>query len=164
MRAVRVHAFLGAVALMGLTACGPSHTGETYNRAEMQRAGAVSAGRIVAIEEAPIEGSSSGIGTVGGGVAGAVAGSAIGSGRGSILAGVGGAIIGAVVGNAVERSVTSGKAVRFYVQQENGQLINVVQTNEANLQINERVLIVDGGGKTRLTRDTGAATTPPAPR
>lgn len=146
---------LPAVALaLSLAACGPSRTGETYSRSELQRAGAVQAGRIIAVEDVPVSGTSSGIGTVGGGVTGGVLGSRIGNGgTGSILAGVGGAIIGAIAGNAIERGVTSGSATRFHVQMDDGAVINVVQTNEAGLQTGDRVTVYEGAGKTRLARE-----------
>jgi outer membrane lipoprotein SlyB len=125
----------------------------------MQRAGPVQSGRIIAVEDLSVSGSSSGIGTIGGAVAGGVLGSQIGHGTGSVLAGIGGSIVGAIAGNAIERGITSGKGTRFHVQVDNGPVINVVQTNEANLQTGDRVTILDGGGKTRLERETS----PPAP-
>ena len=157
---VRVPALL-AVAMVSLAACGPSHTGGTYSRSDMQRGGPVQAGRIIAVEDMAVSGSGSGIGTIGGGVAGGVLGSTIGrsGSTGSILAGVGGAIIGAIAGNAIEQGITSGKGTRFHVELDNGQVINVVQTNEANLQTGDRVTVLEGGGKTRLARE-GAS--PPA--
>lgn len=154
-----------AAALLSLavTACGPQHTGETYSRGDMQRGGAVLAGRIIAVDDVPVSGAGSGIGTVGGGVAGATIGSALAHGRtGSILAGVGGAIIGAIAGNAIEQGITRGQGTRFVVQLDNGQVINVVQTNEANLQTGDRVTVLEGGGKTRLARENGPP--PPDPR
>jgi outer membrane lipoprotein SlyB len=143
-----------AAAVLSLAACGPSHTGETYSRSELQRAGQIHHGRIIAIEDTPVSGTSSGIGTVGGAVAGGVIGSSIARGRtGSALAGVGGAIVGAIAGTAIERGITSGGATRFHVQMDDGSVINVVQTNEANLQTGDRVTVFEGGGKTRLARE-----------
>lgn len=137
-----------------LAACGPSRTGETYSRSELQRAGAVQAGRIIAVEDVPVSGTSSGIGTVGGGVTGGVLGSTIGNGgTGSILAGIGGAIIGAIAGNAIEQGISSGGATRFHVQMDDGSVINVVQTNEAGIRTGDRVTVYEGAGKTRLARE-----------
>lgn len=150
---VRIPVLL-AVVTLALAACGPSQTGETYKPSELQRGGTVHSGRIIAVEDVPVSGTSSGIGTVGGGVAGGVIGASIVHGRtGSILAGVGGAIVGAVAGNAIEQGITSGRATRFHIQMDDGQVINVVQTNEANLQTGDRVTVLEGGGKTRLTRE-----------
>lgn len=148
---------LMVAALLSVAACGPSQTGETYSRSEMQRGGTVEAGRIISVEDVPVSGSGSGIGTIGGGVAGGVLGASLARGRtGSILAGVGGAIIGSLAGNAIEQGMTGGKGTRFHVQLDSGPVINVVQTNEANLQTGDRVTVMEGGGKTRLARETGA--------
>jgi outer membrane lipoprotein SlyB len=145
------------MAVLSVAACGPSHTGETYKRDEMQRGGSVQAGRIIAVEDVPVSGSTSGIGAIGGGVAGgAIGASAVRGSTGSILAGVAGAIIGSIAGNAIEEGITKGRGTRFHVQMDNGEVINVVQTNEANLQTGDRVIVLEGGGKTRLARETGS--------
>ena len=152
---------LMTMAVLSLAACGPSHTGETYSRSEMQRGGVVQAGRIIAVEDVPISGTTSGIGAIGGGVAGGAIGASIPRGTtGSILAGVGGAIIGSIAGNAIEEGITKGRGTRFHVQLDSGPVINVVQTNEANLQTGDRVTVMEGGGKTRLAREGSA----PPPR
>ncbi len=151
---VRLGLALGLLA--ALAACGPQRS-DAYSRGELQRPGTVETGQIVAMEDVPVDGTSTGIGRLGGGVAGGVAGSAIGSGgRGSIITAVIGAVGGAFAGDAIERGVTSGTATRFYVRRDDGSVINVVQTNEARLQVGERVMMLEGGGKLRLTRD-GAA-------
>ncbi len=145
------------MALLSVSACGPSHTGETYSRGDMQRGGIVQTGRIIAVENVPISGTTSGIGAIGGGVAGGAIGASIPRGTtGSILAGVGGAIIGSIAGNAIEEGITRGKGTRFHVQLDSGPVINVVQTNEANLQTGDRVTVMEGGGKTRLAREGSA--------
>ncbi len=152
-----------AAMIWGLAACGPTRTGDTYGRGEVQRAGPVEVGRIVGAEDVPVEGAPTGIGTVGGAVAGGVVGSAIGGrGYGGLVTGVVGAIGGALAGQAIERGATGGVATRFYVQRDGGGVINVVQTNEAGLQVGERVLLLEGGGKTRLARE-GATPRAPGP-
>ncbi|MBM3622207.1 MAG: hypothetical protein FJX20_16110 [Alphaproteobacteria bacterium] len=143
-----------------LAACGPQQSA-SYSRGELQRPGFVEAGQIVAMEDVPVDGTSTGIGRLGAGVAGGVAGSAIGGGgRGSIITAVIGAVGGAFAGDAIERGVTSGTATRFYVRRDDGSLINVVQTNENRLQVGDRVMMIEGGGKLRLTRDSGAVGRP----
>lgn len=152
--AVRLGLALGLVG--ALSACGPSQSA-SYSRGELQRAGTVEAGQIVAMEDVPVDGTSTGIGRLGGGVIGGVTGSAIGSGRASIITAVIGAVGGAFAGDAVERGMTSGTATRFHVRRDDGSVINVVQTNEARLQVGDRVLMLEGGGKLRLTREGTAA-------
>jgi len=151
---VRVCLAVGMLA--AVSACGPSQS-DSYSRRDLQRAGTVEAGQIVGMEQVPVDGTSSGIGRFGGGVAGGVAGSAIGSGRASIITAVIGAVGGAFAGDAVERGMTSGTATRFFVRRDDGSVINVVQTNEARLQVGDRVMMLEGGGKLRLTRE-GAGT------
>jgi outer membrane lipoprotein SlyB len=154
---VRVGLAVGLLA--AVAACGPTQS-DSYTRREMQRAGTVEVGQIVAMDEVPVDGTSSGIGRLGGGVAGGVAGSAIGSGRASIITAVVGAVGGAFAGDAVERGITSGKATRFYVRKDDGSVINVVQTNEAQLRVGDRVMMLEGGGKLRLTREGTSAARP----
>ena len=50
-------------------------------------------------------------------------------------------IVVEATGNAIEQGITRGQGTRFVVQLDNGQVINVVQTNEANLQTGDRVRI-----------------------
>lgn len=147
---------LAAGLLAALAACGPTRS-DSYGRGELQRAGTVETGQIVSMEEVPVDGTSTGIGRVGAGVIGGVAGSSIGSGRTSIVTAVIGAVGGAFAGDAIERGVTSGTATRFYVRRDDGSVINVVQTNEAQLRVGDRVMMLEGGGKVRLSRE-GAAT------
>lgn len=155
--AVRLGLALGLAG--AVAACGPQQSA-SYSRGELQRAGTVETGQIVSMEDVPVSGTSSGIGQVGGGVVGGVAGSAIGSGRWSIITAVVGAVGGAFAGDAVERGVTSGTATRFYVRKEDGSVINVVQTNEAQLRVGDRVMMIEGGGKLRLSREAASAVRP----
>jgi outer membrane lipoprotein SlyB len=158
---------IGGVVRLGLAlglagavaACGPQQSA-SYSRGELQRAGTVETGQIVSMEDVPVDGTSTGIGRLGAGVAGGVAGSAIGSGRTSIITAVIGAVGGAFAGDAIERGVTSGTATRFYVRKEDGSMINVVQTNEAQLRVGDRVMMLEGGGKLRLSRETTSAVRP----
>jgi len=156
-------AWLGIAVMVSLLgACGPSNTGTTVSPGEMQRAGTIGGGRIIGVQDVGVAGTTSGIGTIGGGVAGAVVGSSVAHGRMGVLAGVAGAIGGALLGNAIERSATSGSGTQFVVQRDDGQTMTVVQTNEQNLQTGDRVVIVDQGGKTRLMRE-GTGGMPDAP-
>jgi outer membrane lipoprotein SlyB len=150
-----------ALGLAGaLAACGPQQSA-SYGRQELQRPGIVEAGQIVAMEDVPVDGTSTGIGRLGAGVIGGVAGSAIGGGgRGSIITAVIGAVGGAFAGDAIERGMTSGTATRFFVRRDDGTVINVAQTNESRLQVGDRVMMIEGGGKLRLTRDGGVAGRP----
>lgn len=157
----RVLPMLGLVLAGGLSACAPANTGSTYQHGQIQQMGHVSGGQVIGMEPVQIAGTNSGIGTVGGGVAGATVGSAVGGGRVGILGGVAGAIGGALVGSAVEQGMTSGPATRFFIRRDDGQVVSVVQTNEAQIRTGERVLVIEEGATARITREGGR--TPDAP-
>ena len=78
--------------------------------------------------------------------------------KAATVGGVAGALIGGVAGAAVEEGVTAGSAIEFVVRTDEGRDITVVQTNEAGLQVGERVSIIRGD-RTRLARAAGAPVT-----
>ena len=160
-RASRRAAVAGCVlaALFGVAACAPQNTNTTYSGQDIGRAASVSFGTIVSMRPVAVQGEGTGLGAIGGAAAGGVAGSFIGNNdvRGNILGAIGGAIVGGVVGSAVEGGLSQGQAVEFIIRDDSGQTISVVQTNEENFQVGERVVITRGA-RTRLAR--GA---PPSP-
>jgi outer membrane lipoprotein SlyB len=159
----------GLLLLGGLAACAPVYTNTTYAPYAVGRAASVSYGTIVGLRPVTVQGGQPGVGTAAGAVAGGVAGSFIGGDwRSNLLAGLGGAVIGGAIGNAVDRNASTGQAVEFFVRQDGGGDIAVVQTNEENLQYNDRVVIIRGD-TTRISRAAGNAPPtaayppPPAP-
>ncbi len=146
-------------ALFGVAACAPQNTNTTYTGQDIGRTASVSFGTIVSMRPVAVQGGGTGLGAIGGAAAGGVAGSFIGNNdvRGNILGAIGGAIVGGVVGSAVEGGLSQGQAVEFILRDDSGQTISVVQTNEENFQVGERVIITRGA-RTRLAR--GA---PPSP-
>ncbi|MFC7608175.1 outer membrane lipoprotein [Teichococcus aestuarii] len=155
-----------AVMLIGGTvaACAPQQTGATYSSAALGRAASVSYGTIVGMRPVQVQGNSSGVGTAAGAVAGGVAGSFIGGDwRSNALAGLGGAVLGGLAGNAIGRGVSDGQAVEFFVREDQGGDISVVQTNEEGLGVNDRVVIARGD-RTRLSRAAGGPPPAPMPR
>jgi outer membrane lipoprotein SlyB len=158
----------GLLLLGGLAGCAPVYSNTTYAPYAVGRPAAVSYGTIVGLRPVTVQGGQPGIGTAAGAVAGGVAGSFIGGDwRSNLLGGLGGAVLGGVVGNAVERGTSTGQAVEFFVRQDGGGDISVVQSNEENLQYNDRVVIIHGD-TTRISRAGGeapplAAAPPPAP-
>ena len=159
-RGLRVAACLLLAGSLG--ACAPTLTSTTYTTGSIGRAASVSYGTIVGLRPVVLQGGNSGLGTAAGAVAGGVAGSFIGGDwRSNLLGGLGGAVLGGVVGNAVERGTGSGQGVEFFVRQDGGGDISVVQTNEENLQYNDRVVIIRGD-TTRISRAGGTAPPPGA--
>jgi outer membrane lipoprotein SlyB len=119
------------------------------------------AGRVMSIREVPLRNSQSGVsdGTlIGGGVGaagGAVAGAAIGGNAGSaILGGLLGAVGGAVAGTAIDRNSTK-RGIEVQVQKDDGQTVTIAQTDDGDVQMGDRVMIIyDRNGTARAIRDT----------
>lgn len=124
-----------------------------YSRSDMGRVSTIMKGTIVDIREVNINGTNSGVGAGAGAIAGATAGSAAGGGdRAGIIGAVGGAVVGGVAGALAEDSLTSGIAYEFLIEQENGQTVGVVQSNDQNLVVGEKVMIVRSD-RARVIRD-----------
>ena len=106
-------------------------------------------GRVIAIRDVGIRGGGSGMndGTlIGGGVGaagGAVAGAAIGGNAGSaVLGGVLGAIGGAIAGSIADGQRGSGRGIEVTVQKDDGQQVTVAQPDDGDIQLGDRVQIV----------------------
>ena len=142
-----------SAAMAWLSACAPQRTNTTYTGEDIGRAAEVSFGTIVAERPVTVQAENSGTGTLGGAGLGGVAGSFIGGSdiRGNILGAVGGAILGGITGNIAENQVGRGNAVEFVIRQDDGRTISVVQTNELQLALDERVAVTRGA-RTRLAR------------
>lgn len=136
-----------------LSACAPQRTNTTYTSEDIGRTAEVTFGTIVAERPVTVQADNSGVGTLGGAGLGGVAGSFIGGSdvRGNILGAVGGAILGGIAGNVAENQLGRGNAVEFVIRQDDGQTVSVVQSNELQLAINERVAVTRGV-RTRLAR------------
>lgn len=140
--------------ILAVSGCANQITNSTnYSRSDLGRVSTVMRGKILDIREVNINGTNSGVGAGAGLVAGATAGSAIGGGdRSNIIGAVGGAVVGGVAGAMAEEGITSGKAFEFLIEQENGQTVAVVQSNDQNLRVGEKVMIVRSD-KARVIRD-----------
>ena len=120
---------------------------------DAQRLSTVMDATILSIRPVVVEGSQSGVGATAGGVVGGVAGSSVGGRRESVAVGVIGAVVGGVIGNAVERMGTREEAVEILLQLRNGERRSVVQARGSeNLAPGDAVILVNTGGKVRVTR------------
>ena len=63
-------ALLAMLAAFSAAACAPTHSGNTYSRAQAGEEQRVSRGTILAMREVKVEGTQSGAGMIGGGVRG----------------------------------------------------------------------------------------------
>tara|TARA_B100002003_G_scaffold109293_1_gene101225 strand:- start:366 stop:833 length:468 start_codon:yes stop_codon:yes gene_type:complete len=127
------------------------HSGSSYTRPEMGRAATVMKGVILALRDVQISGTNSGIGAGAG--AGAIGGAtAGGDAPGAAVGAIAGAVVGGVVGAVTEDALTRAGAVEFIIKQGNGQTVAVVQTNEENLAVGDKVLILRSK-KIRIIKD-----------
>lgn len=142
----------------GLAACAPAAQNSTVSAYAVGAQGYVTYGTIVGMRPVQVTGTRSGLGVGAGAVAGGLVGSTVGRGwRANTVGGVAGALIGGLAGAAIEEGVTSGQAVEFTIQEDGGQPIAVVQTNELAFQVGERVAI----SRTDRVRLSRAAVPPP---
>lgn len=134
---------LGALLLATpLVACAPATQNSTVSPYAVGSQGSVTYGTIVGMRPVQVSGTRSGIGTVGGAVGGGVLGSTIGGDwRARAVGGVAGALLGGVAGTLIEEGATGGQATEFVIRVDNGPDQAVIQTNEANLQVGERVAL-----------------------
>ncbi|MGH6781258.1 MAG: hypothetical protein ACREB5_04035 [Sphingomonadaceae bacterium] len=136
-----------------LAACATPSSGRYYSRDEARLAWDVKYGRVLAIDDAVIEGSRSAVGRIGGGYVGYEVGRSIGSGSGSRIAGAAGAVAGAVAGQAVEERATRQAAWQFTVELDGGREIAVVQARDVAFTVGERVKVYTRrGGAARVAK------------
>lgn len=151
---------LTALLLAGsLAACAPAAQNSTVSAYAIGSQGWVTYGTIVGMRPVRVTGTRSGLGVGAGALTGGLVGGTIGQGwRSHTVGGVAGALIGGIAGAAIEEGLTSGDAVEFTIQEDGGQPIAVVQTNELALQVGERVAV----SRTDRVRLSRAAVPPPA--
>lgn len=139
------------VGLLLLPGCMESRSGNVYTRDQARTSQSVNYGTVLRVELVTIEGSQSGVGTLAGGAMGGVLGSAVGGGSGRAIATVGGAILGGAAGAAAEKGLTAAQGVEIEVELDNGELLVVVQENDAAYRVGDRVRVLrDSKGTTRV--------------
>jgi outer membrane lipoprotein SlyB len=138
----------GAVALAAVLAtsvggCASSLSGGSYTRSQARTAQYVDMGTVESVRHVQIEGTKSGVGTVGGAALGGIAGSTLGSGRRANAAGaVGGAILGGLAGSAVEEGMTSQPGLEITVRLDSGRIIAVTQGADEGFYPGDRVRVI----------------------
>jgi outer membrane lipoprotein SlyB len=121
-------------------------------------------GRVVAINDVSMRGgsgSSSGNGPMVGGLLGGLGGIAIGAsgGRGiggGLIGGVLGAVAGGIAGTIFDRQggMGGGRGIEVTVQKDDGQTVTVAQRDDGDVQLGDRVQIVqDRSGTAKAMRD-----------
>ena len=133
------------------------HSGSTYESGEMGAPAYFKKGVILSVRDIKIKGKESGVGAIAGATAGGLAGSTIGDNTATkVLGGLGGAVIGGIVGNTAENLITGGNASEFIIQPDEGDPYSLVQVNDENLKVGERILIMESD-KLRIVRDNTTA-------
>jgi len=119
-------------------------------------------GRVVSIREVGIKGAGgggSGNGALMGGLLGAAGGAAIGGATaqsvgGGLVGALLGAVGGAIAGSIVDGQRGAGKGIEVVVQRDDGQKITVAQADDGDVQLGDRVQIVQNRqGVAKVVRD-----------
>jgi outer membrane lipoprotein SlyB len=167
--------FLGPIALAAtLGACGNSgvqpgivstSSSSTATASTYGNAAPGDPGRVVAINEVNLAGSGgggSGSGPLWGGILGAGSGAAIGAATsqsvvGGLVGGILGAVGGAIAGTIFENhggAVGGGRGIEVTVQKDDGQTVRVAQRDDGDVQLGDRVQIVQSrNGVAKVVRD-----------
>lgn len=121
-------------------------------------------GRVVSIREVGLAGGGSGYRSGNGALTGGLIGGTIGATIGAITsqtAGGGvvglllGAVGGAIAGTIADGQRSGGPGIEVTVQRDDGQSVTVAQRDDGDVQLGDRVQIVqDGRGVARVVRDT----------
>jgi outer membrane lipoprotein SlyB len=147
MKAPRI---LGAAVLAAsaiLTGCASNQPYNNGYNSGYNNMASTGYGTIESIQVVQGGGRTSGAGAIVGGLVGALAGNQVGSGGGRTAATVAGGVAGAAIGNKVEanRDANNGQvAYQINVRMDNGEYRTVAQDNVYDLNVGNRVRIVDG--------------------
>ena len=145
--------WIAVVAMVFLTGCISSRSGQVYSRDQARTAQSVMMGTVESVRSVTIEGTQTPVGSVAGGVLGGVLGSTIGDGSGRAVATVAGALAGAVAGSAAEEGLTRKNGLEIVVKKDNGGSVLVVQEADQTFTPGERVRLVTGpDGTVRVTK------------
>lgn len=156
-------AALLAASMLGLAACSGDYSPNTYAAAAAQQANTVTRGVIIGVRPVMITPDGT-VGAVAGGAAGGVAGSqAPGGAVASAFGAIGGSLIGGIAGSAAQRATEDTKAWEYIVQQTDGKLVSVTQTDRTPLAIGTHVLVI-AGKQARVVRDYTVALPAPPPK
>jgi outer membrane lipoprotein SlyB len=142
-----IAALAGAGALTGCVVANPN----TVSRYDAQRMSSVQDATVLSTRAVTLQGTDSGVGTVGGAVIGGIAGSNVGGPRTGGIVGIAGAIVGGLIGNAVERDATQQQAVEILLQLKNGDRRSVIQGIQGDqFAVGDPVILVTTGSRTRV--------------
>lgn len=139
--------------LLGLSACGPNYSPNTYATTAVQQAAKVEQGVVVGVRRVAIAAQGAT-----GAVAGAAAGGAVGSqlpaggGVAATLGAIGGSLVGGILGSGVERATGETVAFEYIVRKAAGELVSVTQHDAVVLALGTKVLVI-AGSQARIVAD-----------
>jgi len=148
------HKLLGLLcAMLLLTGCYSSLSGDRYSRAEARQVQQVEYATLESIRLVVIEGTKTPVGAVVGAVVGGLAGSAVGRNQGSRIASVVGATVGGIMGANIEEQATKTQGEELTLRLKDGRVISVVQavSSQQRFKVGDRVRILRSQGKVRVS-------------
>ncbi|MGD8309095.1 MAG: glycine zipper 2TM domain-containing protein [Chromatiales bacterium] len=147
-------ALAAGVLAVSIGGCASSMSGSAYPRSQARTVQDVQMGYVESVREVRIEGTKSGVGTIGGAALGGIAGSKIGSGTRANTAGaIGGAVVGGLAGAAAEEGITRRTGLEITVRLDSGRVIAVTQAADQPFYPGDRVRVITGpDGTARVTR------------
>jgi outer membrane lipoprotein SlyB len=155
---------VASIAALGTLGACQTANPDAVSRYDAQRMSSVQDATVLSIRPVTLQGTNSGVGTVGGAVIGGIAGSNVGGPRTGGIVGIVGAIAGGLIGNAVERDATQQQAVEILVQLKNGERRAVIQgVGSETFAAGDPVIMITTGGRTRVMRAPPVTTGTAAP-
>ena len=155
---------VASVAALGTLGACQTANPDAVSRYDAQRMSSVQDATVLSIRPVTLQGSDTGVGTVGGAVIGGIAGSNVGGPRTGGIVGIVGAIAGGLIGNAIERDATQQQAVEILVQLKNGDRRAVIQgVGSETFAAGDPVIMITTGGRTRVMRAPPVTTGTAAP-
>ena len=155
---------VASIATLGTLAACQTANPDVVSRYDPQRMSSVQDATVLSIRPVTLQGTNSGVGTVGGAVIGGIAGSNVGGPRTGGIVGIVGAIAGGLIGNAVERDATQQQAVEILVQLKNGDRRSVIQgVGSETFAAGDPVIMITTGSRTRVMRAPPVTTGTAAP-
>ena len=155
---------VASIAALGTLGACQTANPDAVSRYDAQRMSSVQDATVLSIRPVTLQGTNSGVGTVGGAVIGGIAGSNVGGPRTGGIVGIVGAIAGGLIGNAIERDATQQQAVEILVQLKNGDRRAVIQgVGSETFAAGDPVIMITTGGRTRVMRAPPVTTGNAAP-
>lgn len=138
---------------LGLVGCVTTPNNQNYSSREVGRISTVQKGTVISMRLVNVSSSGQDGATVGASI-GAVGGSSLGSnGRDNLAGAIVGAVVGAAAGAAAEKRASAEKLTEFIIQLVDGDPVAIVQSNEKNIVVGNKVLLIKSG-TTRIVLDT----------